>query len=51
VDLSDENITELTIPEQMTNQPEEQSKKEEIDKNTTIEMTNNTITTNTVRIS
>ncbi|CAF4172153.1 unnamed protein product, partial [Adineta steineri] len=45
VDLSDENVTELKLPEQLADQPKEESAKEEAAVETTTEMSKNTIST------
>ena len=42
MDLGDENVTELKLPEQLANQPEQESQKEEAAVDTTAEMAENT---------
>jgi len=48
VDLSDENITELKLPEEIANQPEQETKKEEAAVHTIEKMAENVNDQNTV---
>jgi len=51
VDLSDENITELKLPEQLINESKQESAKEEAAVDTTAKMAENTTDEKIVRIS